>query len=814
MSSPTDSFHPEPSDSFSILIGTANPDQGYASETWLSFDNVGLPAPPASAVSSGHGYESSSSHSDTVGLLTPSNGTNSSGQGSEGTWSSPDYVAQLADCSFFSGQGRTADWLRSDAVDLLMPLDSITSPNQGYTGALPYSNCAESWQSSEDVNTPSPIDGNYTSHPDTTSTWANQDEDYSNARATPLSQNSEPQTNDIELDSWNSNADPLSEVLQQPTVPSIPLPEGQALMSDFYAGSLRTYDVLPQVSHHKQHTNTGISGVGGGVTSAGLPVPLDSWSPHPCPFPTVHSPGHIHPSSNLELSTSRGGGSSQVVLARVLTFDLVHCNPENPADSTVTYGPPLPRVGAAATRSRSSPSVTSSERQGKKSARRRGPLEAGRRRNAHAVRSHGACFVCRELKQACDPFPGPICSPCLARKTNQKVVRWRNCCDFTPMPDRWALMLPSYITGHLEDHEVEKYLANAGVMPVGNIVRVEWTWGFGPPLVVEMEEIITSLRRSSSFRLGADEGTHEHIRGGLVPLQIGEAGEKQIRQVAERYIPSIVYGPLKDFPEFHRSEAGGNEFQFRLLKAICWFHGTPQGKRSSEFTRALELFVLCFFMSLSLYLTPKSRRELGGSMWFWTDDPAEEYPTPGIALRQLKQRYRPKQEDLMKAALADFHGLCKRHDKPDWAIAFAILALFALICQDLQTSAMLGGIWEDENKEDERNGLPYNYTDARKCIKAMEDEVFDVLTESFELGYRNFNPLEGDFSEDAQLGLHKDSISFIKKVRRLVAEGKAEQHRVREREREEPIDKIPPRNFAGRNVSRLVLKLVPNAEER
>jgi hypothetical protein len=136
---------------------------------------------------------------------------------------------------------------------------------------------------------------------------------------------------------------------------------------------------------------------------------------------------------------------------------------------------------------------------------------------------------------------------------------------------------------------VEKYLANAGIMPVGNTVRVEWTWGFGPPLVLEMEEITTSLRRSSSFRLGADEGTHEHIRGGLVPLQIGAAGEKQIRKVAERYIPSIVYGPLKGFPEFHRSEAGGNGFQFGLLKAICWFHGTPQGKVLNPFKHPFEL---------------------------------------------------------------------------------------------------------------------------------------------------------------------------------------------------------------------------------
>jgi hypothetical protein len=166
---------------------------------------------------------------------------------------------------------------------------------------------------------------------------------------------------------------------------------------------LRTYDVLPpQVGYHKRHTDTSISGGGGGVTSAGLPVPLDGWSSHPCLFPTAHSPGHIHPSNNLELSTSRGGGSGQIVLAQVLTFDLVHCDPDNPADSTVTYGPPLPHVGAAPTRSRTSPSGPLSERQDRRNARRRGPLEAGRRRNAHAVRLHGACFVCRELKQ-------PVC---------------------------------------------------------------------------------------------------------------------------------------------------------------------------------------------------------------------------------------------------------------------------------------------------------------------------------------------------------------------------------------------------------------------
>jgi hypothetical protein len=121
--------------------------------------------------------------------------------------------------------------------------------------------------------------------------------------------------------------------------------------------------------------------------------------------------------------------------------------------------------------------------------------------------------------------------------------------------------------------------------------------------------------------------------------------------------------------------------------------------------------------------------------------------------------------------------LCKRHKKQNWTIAFAVLILFALICQDLQTSAMLGGIWEDENKENERNGLPYDYTDARKCIKDMENEGFDVLIDFFKMGYRKFNPLEGDFSEDAKRGLHEDSVTFIKDVRRLLAaEGKESTH--------------------------------------
>jgi hypothetical protein len=163
-------------------------------------------------------------------------------------------------------------------------------------------------------------------------------------------------------------------------------------------------------------------------------------------------------------------------------------------------------------------------------------------------------------------------------------------------------------------------------------------------------------------------------------------------------------------------------------------------------------------------------------MCSWTDDPAERYPTPAIALRQLKQRLCPKQVDLTKEVLTDIHRLCKRHEKENWTIAFAVLVLFALVCQDLQISAMLGGIWEDENKENERNGLPYDYTDAWKCIKDMEKEGFDVLTGFFKKGYRKFNPLEGDFSEDARKGLDEDSVAFIRSVRRLAAEGKESTH--------------------------------------
>ncbi|KAH0551498.1 hypothetical protein GP486_007288, partial [Trichoglossum hirsutum] len=172
-------------------------------------------------------------------------------------------------------------------------------------------------------------------------------------------------------------------------------------------------------------------------------------------------------------------------------------------------------------------------------------------------------------------------------------------------------------------------------------------------------------------------------------------------------------------------------------------------------------------MGQNLCLTRESRRELGGSMHSWTDDQAERYPTPAIALRQLKQRLWPKQMDLMKEVLDDIHSLCKRHEKKNWAIAFAVLVLFALVCQDSQISAMLSGIWEDEIKENERNGEPYDYTKARECIKAM-DGCFDVLTNYFTMGYRKFNPLK-DFSEDAKMGLDEDSVTFIEKVRGLAA---------------------------------------------
>ena len=177
-------------------------------------------------------------------------------------------------------------------------------------------------------------------------------------------------------------------------------------------------------------------------------------------------------------------------------------------------------------------------------------------------------------------------------------------------------------------------------------------------------------------------------------------------------------------------------------------------------------------MSENLYLTPKSRQELGRIILSWEDNLAELYPTLAIAQRQLKQQILPMLEDRMKKVLTDIHYLCKQHDKSNWTIAFATLILFALTCQDLQVSAMLGATWEDENKQNERNGLPYDYSDPRDCVMNMEKEGFGVLVDFFKLGYHKFNPLEEDLSEDDKKGLHKDSLTFIKNVRRILdAEG-------------------------------------------
>ncbi|KAH0536519.1 hypothetical protein FGG08_006615 [Glutinoglossum americanum] len=810
---------------------TTSSGQGYEGSRSYSGE-MDLSTPSNSTTSSGQGYEGSRPYSGEMDLSTPSNSMISSSQGHEGVCPSSDDMGPLThtDYNFSSCQGWTEDWLCSGDVGLLTPSDCAISSGQGYAGALPYPNGVdmsaptegsvstgtESWRTSEDANMSSPTDGSYTSHGDTSRTWTNQDEDYLDAGTAPLSQNLEPWTDTSKLGPWNSNGGlswALLEMLREPAVPpaSIPAPEGRSLVNELHAESLPKYDVYPQVGYHEQHiSNTSIREVGNGVASAGPPVHLGDSPQHPYPLTTAHSPGHAHPLNSLEPSTSHGGRSSQVVLAQVSAIYLVPFHePDNRIGSNVMYGPLPPPVQMATARSRPSQNGSMSEGHTKKRPGRRSRLEPQQRKDARAVRKRGACFACHELNQRCDPTPGEMCRPCLARKNKPRVSQWV-LCDFTPWANRWALVLPRHIIGHLQDHEMEKYLASAGIVPLGNTFRVECTWGYGPPLVMEMEEIYTCFRRSSSFRLDTDEGTHEHVKGGLVPLQIGKDADKKFR---ERYFPSLISRPLEGFPEFFRSETGGSEFQSNLLKVICWLYGTSFGKESPELKRGLELLVLGFFMGQNLYLTPESRWELGGRMHFWTDDPAERYPTPGIALRQLKQRLRPKLEDLTKEVLADIHNLCKQHKKQNWTIAFAVLILFALVCQDLQTSAILGGIWEDKNKEDERNGLPYDYSGAWKCINDMENEVFNVLAGFFNKGYRGFKPLEGDFSEDAKRGLHEDSVAFVENIRRLATEAKAERNLVQGQEREGPIDEIPPRQFAARNVSRLVLKLLPNTGE-
>jgi hypothetical protein len=143
----------------------------------------------------------------------------------------------------------------------------------------------------------------------------------------------------------------------------------------------------------------------------------------------------------------------------------------------------------------------------------------------------------------------------------------------------WSLTVhAAYIVGHLEDHEMEKYLASARIRPLGNTVKVKLTWGYGPQLVTKMEEISTVFRRSSSFRLVADEETHEHVKGELVPLRIGEDEDKKIRHLVERYILNVVHRHIKGFPEFYRSETGGSEVSYNLLEIVCRFHRSSFGK--------------------------------------------------------------------------------------------------------------------------------------------------------------------------------------------------------------------------------------------
>jgi hypothetical protein len=125
---------------------------------------------------------------------------------------------------------------------------------------------------------------------------------------------------------------------------------------------------------------------------------------------------------------------------------------------------------------------------------------------------------------------------------------------------------------------MEKYLASAEIVPLCNNARVEWTWGYGPPLMMEMEEIATPLARSSSFHLGADEEPHKHPKGNLVPLWISKNQSKKNRDLVECQVRNLVHGPLKGFPKFYHSGVGGSEFQPKLLGLIFHFHQTSFGK--------------------------------------------------------------------------------------------------------------------------------------------------------------------------------------------------------------------------------------------
>ncbi|KAH0551497.1 hypothetical protein GP486_007287 [Trichoglossum hirsutum] len=556
-------------------------------------------------LSSGQGRAEDWPRSGNMGLSMSSNGAIFSGQRYEGVWLPPDDINldQLThtDYNTYSGQGCMEDWSYPSDAGLLTPLDYTSSSSRRYAPALPYPNSVdtstptegsistgtESWRNLEDANMSSPTDGNCTGYGDIAKFYANQDKDCLNAGTALLSQNLESWTS--EQGPWNWSGGPSRaplQMLREPTTPSasILFHDGQCLTNPPHVESLPEYTVLQHVDYHRPGKITGVSEVGWRVSRAGPLATLYDLSQHRYPFPL-----HIRPLDNVELSASCEESPSQEDLTQASTFHLTPLyEPDNPMASNVMRDHPPPHIAEVPTQSGPSPNGTMPEEQDKKRPGRIGPMKPQQRMDAKEVRKRGACFPCRELKQKCDPLPGDRCRPCRDRMNNQKVSRWFISCDFTTMSERWAVMLPSYITGHFQDREMNEYLARAGIQLLGNAVRVKWTWGYGPPLVMKMEEISTAFRRSSSFRVGAAEDLHEHVQGKSVPLLIGESEAKKIRGRVEHHILGLVRRSLKGFPKFYHSENGGSKFQYGLLEVICGFHRSSFGQVLNPFYTSIR----------------------------------------------------------------------------------------------------------------------------------------------------------------------------------------------------------------------------------